>query len=106
VLVRDGQVEELQVEGMPLGMFPEVKHEPLEFQLRPDDLVVIFSDGIYEPIDHNREEFGARKLRALLVQNAERSAQEIADEVLRSTELYVRDSADADDRTVVVLKVL
>jgi sigma-B regulation protein RsbU (phosphoserine phosphatase) len=106
VLVRDGEVEELKVEGMPLGMFPEVTHESLEIQLRPDDLVVTFSDGIYEPIDQNREEFGARKLRALLVQNATRSAQQIADEVLRSTEMYVRDSADADDRTVVVLKVL
>jgi len=106
VLVRDGRVEELQVEGLPLGMFPDVTHETLELQLRPGDLVVVFSDGIYEPIDQNREEFGARKLRALLVQNAALSAQEIADELLRSTELYVRDAEDSDDRTIVVLKVL
>jgi sigma-B regulation protein RsbU (phosphoserine phosphatase) len=106
VLVRDGEVRDLQVEGVPLGMFPEVRHEPLTLRLQPGDVVVTFSDGVYEPIDHSREEFGSRKFRALLVDSAGRPAQEIADEVLRSTELYVRDSTrDSDDRTVVVLKV-
>ena len=107
VLVRDGKVEELQVEGVPLGMFETVHHTQLRLELQPSDVVVIASDGISESIDRNREEFGVRKLRALLIEHADRPAQEIADAVLRSAEYYVRETThESDDRTVVVLKVV
>ena len=107
VLVRGGTVEELQVEGIPLGMFATVQHKQLRLELQPKDVVVIFSDGIFESIDRNREEFGVRKLKALLIEQADRPAPEIADSVLRSAELYVRDTShEPDDRTVVVLKVV
>jgi len=107
VLVRDGKVEELKVEGMPLGMLPSVEHKQLRLELQPGDVVVISSDGIGESLGRNREEFGVRKLQALLIEQAGRPAQEIADAVLRSAELYVRETSDEpDDRTVVVLKVV
>jgi sigma-B regulation protein RsbU (phosphoserine phosphatase) len=79
VLVRDGKVAELKVEGLPLGMFADVRHEPLRVDLRPGDVVVAFSDGVCESIDQQREEFGARKMQALLVGEADRPAQELAD---------------------------
>ena len=48
-----------------------------------------------------------RRLKALLIEQADRPAAEIADSVLRSAERYVRDTShEADDRTVVVLKVV
>ena len=107
VLVRDGKVEDLQVEGLPLGMFAAVQHEQLRLELQPGDVVVLSSDGIYESIGRNREEFGVRKLRALLIEHADHPAQEIADAVLRSAEHYVRETThESDDRTVVVLKVV
>jgi sigma-B regulation protein RsbU (phosphoserine phosphatase) len=105
VLVRDGKVAELKV--LPLGMFADVRHEPLRVDLRPGDVVVAFSDGVCESIDQQREEFGARKMQALLVGEADRPAQELADALLRSAQLYVRDSSrESDDRTVVVIKLI
>ncbi len=107
LLVRDGKVEELQVDGIPLGMFSSVQHKELRLELQPGDVVVMSSDGIYESIGHDREEFGVRKLQALLIEQADRPASEIADSVLRSAEHYVRETAhESDDRTVVVLKVV
>jgi sigma-B regulation protein RsbU (phosphoserine phosphatase) len=107
VLVRQDRIEELPVEGMPIGMFPDVRHEPLRLELEPGDVVVAFSDGVCESMDRNREEFGVRKLQALLIEQANRPAQAIADAVLDAARTYVQDSArEADDRTVVVLKVL
>ncbi len=107
LLVRGGKVEELQVDGVPLGMFSAVQHKQLRIELRPGDVVVMSSDGIYESMGRDREEFGVRKLQALLVEQADRPASEIADAVLRSAELYVRDTSnESDDRTVVVLKIV
>jgi sigma-B regulation protein RsbU (phosphoserine phosphatase) len=103
---RNGQVEEVPVEGIPLGLFPDMRYEQKELALEPGDAVVFCSDGIHECMNREGEEFGARRLEALLAELAGGSAQQIASGILRATDRYaVPNSATADDRTVVVLKV-
>jgi sigma-B regulation protein RsbU (phosphoserine phosphatase) len=107
LLVRDGEVSEVPIDGVPLGMFPQIEYREETLQLETGDVVVFSSDGIYESIGCNLEEFGDHKLNRLLVEMADRPAQQIADNLVASAEQYVRDSAmEGDDRTVVVLKVL
>ena len=107
LLVRDGGVREIPVEGLPLGMLPDVEYRQVRLGLRGGDLVVVASDGIFESQGRGREEFGARRLQSLLSELAERPAQEIADELLSSAEHYVGDSSrEQDDRTVVAVKIV
>ena len=107
VLVREGHVEEIRIEGVPLGILPDMRYEEKRLQLQPGDLVVFTSDGINESTDRRCEEFGTKRLQAELVGMAGLGAQEVADELVRSSEKYaVGNCNDADDRTVVVLKVL
>ena len=69
--------------------------------------VILTSDGVNESTDRSCEEFGARRLRHLAVKLAHRPAQELADELLRSTARHEQGACNVqDDRTVVVLKVL
>ena len=106
MLVRDGKVEEINVEGIPLGLFPDVRYEEKRLQLQSGDVVVFTSDGVNESMDKSCEEFGTRRLQSRLLDLHQRSAQEIADELLRSTRFHHEDCGDEDDRTAVVLKVL
>jgi sigma-B regulation protein RsbU (phosphoserine phosphatase) len=107
LLVRDGRAEELQVEGVPLGMLPRVDYDERRIALQPGDIVVLTSDGINEATDRGCEEFGSRRLRARIAQLADRPARVIADELMRSTEQHRSDTTrDRDDSTIVVLKVL
>jgi serine phosphatase RsbU (regulator of sigma subunit) len=56
VLVRDGQASELSLpEGILLGADPDFSYEEVTTSLRPDDTLLLFTDGLVErrgdPID-------------------------------------------------------
>ena len=106
LLVRDGKVEELRIQGMPLGMLPGASYEGTRHQLQSGDVLVFSSDGVSESIDKSCEEFGARRLQARLIELAASPAAEIADELLRSTQRFSDPrERESDDRTIVVMKV-
>ncbi len=106
LLVRGGQVEEIDIEGVPLGIFEGQRYVEQRLSLQPGDVVVLISDGVGESTNRRCEEFGYRRLQSLLVEWAERPAQEIADDILESTRRHDDGTRASDDRTAVVLRVL
>ena len=105
-LIRRGRVEDIAVEGVPLGLLPEIRYEEKKLALQVGDLIVFCSDGIHECVDGNENEFGTPRLEALLGELSAGSARDIADGILRATDRYVAGNGKvADDRTVVVLRV-
>jgi sigma-B regulation protein RsbU (phosphoserine phosphatase) len=107
LLVRDGVTTELQVSGIPLGLFGDTEYEEITVDLRPGDVVICASDGILESEDRDRQEFGAERLHALLAGiTPEDTANNIADRILSATDEYSgAESTPHDDRTLIVLRV-
>lgn len=105
-LVRGGRVEEVKVDGVPLGILPDIRYEAKKLALQGGDVIVFCSDGIHECVDKHDQEFGLARVETLLAELGKGSAQEIADGLLRATDRYAAaNGAHSDDRTVVVLKV-
>src|SRR6266487_2079415 len=107
LLVRDGQVQEIRLEGVPLGLFPEAKYDEMTVDLRPGDVVLFASDGILESENAGQEEFGSERLTSLLSAiSPGDSAQRITELVLAATDGHSGAGiAPHDDRTLVVLRV-
>ncbi|HJY86050.1 MAG TPA: GAF domain-containing SpoIIE family protein phosphatase [Candidatus Acidoferrales bacterium] len=107
VLIRDGSIEIVRVEGVPLGLFPEAEYEEASLELRPGDVVVIASDGIHEAQNRNKEEFGVERLAAVVSGLArESSARAIAEQVLCATDEHSAGGLELhDDRTILVLRI-
>jgi sigma-B regulation protein RsbU (phosphoserine phosphatase) len=104
--VRHGRVEPVLVDGVPLGLLPDISYEHKKLALQVGDMVVFCSDGILEAMNRQQEEYGTRRLDSLLGEFSKASARETAEEILRSTERHsAGNGRHADDRTVVVLKV-
>ncbi len=61
---RGGQVETVQAEGFPLGMFKDVSYEEFTLSTRPGDAVIFFSDGIVDAVNEQEEMFGDARLTA------------------------------------------
>lgn len=59
-------IEELQASGMPLGIFPEMVYEEGATTLEPGDRLLLYSDGLVEAHNQEREMFGFWRLRELL----------------------------------------
>ena len=105
-LVREGKVTPLQVTGVPLGLLPDRRYDEIRVELRIGDLVAFCSDGVQEPAEGEAASFGSERLAELLVTLSDLAATEIADGVLRTTDLYLGEGREPpDDRTVVILKV-
>jgi sigma-B regulation protein RsbU (phosphoserine phosphatase) len=107
LLVRSGVVEAIHLEGVPLGLLPDIDYDEITLDLQPGDVVLFASDGILESENAAKEEFGPVRLSALLAGlSPEDSASVIADQILVATDIHSGvGTAPHDDRTLLVLRV-
>ncbi len=106
LLLRAGEVREIEAAGVPVGAMANPGYRHLELQLEPGDVVVFTSDGIDECRGPTDEPFGAERVRRTLESLAGGSARDVADGLLAATEAHLCGQCEpSDDRTVVVLRV-
>jgi phosphoserine phosphatase RsbU/P len=106
LLLRDGHVLSIRLEGVPLGLLPGTEYDESSIDLLPGDVVVFASDGILESANAAEEEFGLLRLSAVLSGiSPEDSARAIAERILAETDGHGAGAAPHDDRTLVVLRV-
>ncbi len=101
-----GEVRELEVSGIPLGIFGESRYDEFEQPLSPGDVVILYSDGVTEAMNQSEQEFGDDRLRAVLASNSDKGAREISEAVVRAVDEFREDAPSSDDITLVVLKRL
>jgi len=105
VVRHDGAVEELAGTGLILGIMPSAQYEQKVCRLEPDDLVVLFSDGVTEACRPDvDEEFGEKRLADTLAEARASSAQSIIETVNRKLQEFTGGAPPADDITLVVAK--
>ncbi|MCY4187272.1 MAG: PP2C family protein-serine/threonine phosphatase [Bryobacterales bacterium] len=104
-LYRHGQLERLQLPGIPLGLFRTARYEDEELALQPGDLVVSVSDGFTESLDGNNEAYGEQRLRQVLDANREQSAAAILEQVFADVGSFSVGTEQADDRTAIIMRV-
>ena len=99
-------VETLQVEGFPLGLFPDVTYDEIVLQVAPSDMVIFFSDGIVDALNPVGELFGEERLCTLFTEDlpTHRSAEAAVDAILESVNRFQAGTDHFDDETVVVLR--
>lgn len=107
LLVRNGEVTEINVTGMPLGLLPEAEYEDQTLSLSPGDIVVFASDGIHESMNKDQEEFGVERLKALLATVVpEDPGYTVAQRIVRATDEHAGAGRPPhDDRTLLILRV-
>lgn len=91
--------------GLPIGMLPNVVHTAETLALQPDDLLVLYSDGITEAIDGKDEEFGLERLKALVGANRSEAPVEVTQRIFAAVDDFTRGIAQYDDQTVLVARV-
>jgi sigma-B regulation protein RsbU (phosphoserine phosphatase) len=99
----DGTIETLGEGGPVLGVFPNACYMGGTAELRPDDCLVLFTDGITEAMNATDEEFGEQRLMALLNQRSG-SADEYRKQIVAAVTRF-SNGAFHDDATVLVMTV-
>jgi len=105
ILIRtDGACERLGATGPPIGLLPEASFEEAGGELRPGDLLALYTDGIVEAADPDDEEFGIERLEAYLAAHRDDPLEALSEGLDVELERFVRGVPYGDDRTLVLLR--
>jgi serine phosphatase RsbU (regulator of sigma subunit) len=101
-----GEIERLNSDGFPVGMFANARYTAKDFPIRPGSRLVIFSDGLTDAENSAGEEFGDERLMGCC-----RSippgidAEGVAERLMQAVAEWSAGTEQFDDTTVVVVDV-
>ncbi len=105
---RSGAIE-LWATGMALGMMPGMRYDEHEATIEPGDTVLLYSDGLLEAHNGDREMFGLARIGSAIEAHAASngSAQALIDSLLQQFRGFTNErSTPEDDVTMVALRRL
>jgi serine phosphatase RsbU (regulator of sigma subunit)/putative methionine-R-sulfoxide reductase with GAF domain len=98
------QVVALAAGGIVLGVLGDIELEERDISIEPGDILLLYTDGVTEPINAQEDEFGGERLVEAIAQNSERPCAEIVQAIHDAVSGFVGDQPQFDDYTLVALK--
>lgn len=109
LLVRGGAVTVLESDGphFPLGLVDSVDYVAACVELQPSDTIVLYTDGLTESMNAQREMFGEERLSAALVRASRegQDARAIVGMLRDAVRVHGTGAEQHDDLTIVVVRV-
>jgi hypothetical protein len=105
LVMEEGSIQELGVGGMILGVMADAPYTIGEVQLEQDSLLCLYTDGVTEARNPADEEFEVKRLVEILTAHRSNGAREVGQAILDSVESFTTRQSQADDITVLLLKV-
>ena len=105
IRVSDGVVTQIELPGVPLGSFFGVSYDEVTFPLTPGDMFVFCSDGVFEAMNSNGDEYSGERLIEVVRAARHLPTSGVVDAIVRSVEEHRAGFAPNDDTTVVVVRI-
>ena len=100
-----GNVLPMRVDSnLPLGMFSGYPYEGQEMRIDKQMMLYMYTDGVNEAENKEKELFSDRRLISLLKQNASKTPTEIIDETFAKVNSHANGAEQSDDITAMCLK--
>jgi hypothetical protein len=104
LLAVGGEVQEIDLPGLPLGQGPSRKYADHRFEIPAGGTLVLCSDGLFEAVDPHQVLYGYDRPQELLRSLSGRNASEILEAVFADWRRHLASEAPPDDTTVVVIR--
>ncbi|HUV31518.1 MAG TPA: SpoIIE family protein phosphatase [Acidobacteriota bacterium] len=106
ILVRaNGDVELLDEGGPIIGALSDMKYTSASVQLRAEDILFLFTDGLSEAMNSDGEEYGETRIRDHLVRSRSKDPRTIVDDLMRDVRGFDPTYPPQDDTTIVAMKI-
>jgi sigma-B regulation protein RsbU (phosphoserine phosphatase) len=101
-----GETMQLEEAGPILGILPDAQFFDTSVTLEPGDLLTLYTDGVTEQENEQDEEFSVDRLKEVVRKQGAESAAAVVAHVTEAVSAFAGQKEQADDLTIVVLKVL
>jgi len=99
-----GQIERLDVGGLPFGIQPDVQYASASVALAPGDWLVIFTDGLVEAVNAHQEEYGETRVLGVIEAGKSEEPAAMLKRLMSELDLFVGNTPQHDDVTCMLLK--
>jgi hypothetical protein len=99
-----GQIERLDVGGLPFGILPDAQYQAATVTLSPGDWLIIFTDGLVEAVNAKDEEYGEARLLVAIENGKSVSPPDLLKRLMSELDVYVGTTPQHDDVTCMLLK--
>jgi len=99
------QVEEIIIQGMPLGAMRNASYNVIEKEIKSGDTILLLTDGLPEQMNNNEEMFDYSRVKNHFHEIADNPPDEIISTLVKKTDDWMNGRAQDDDVTFVVIKI-
>lgn len=103
-VVSNSEIVDLKASGIVLGFLENIDLHRLHFQLKPNSILVLYTDGVIERENDKEEHFDLHHLKNLVYENRHRRPSELVDLIFKSIYEFGNKTKWDDDATVVIIK--
>src|SRR5262249_2319849 len=89
-----------------LGAMPAIGYEQRSVQMRPGDLLLLYSDGVTEAFDARGDAYGPERLRQSLSASDGAGAMDIVEKVHAGVAAFAAGAQQSDDITLFAVRYL
>jgi len=105
VLISDGKIIDLDKGGLVLGVDTQAEYEIGTVELKNNDFLLFYTDGLTDAVNFNNELWGRENLLATAMKYADGSAEQLVKNILRYRRRFVGLARQIDDTSIIVAKV-
>ncbi|HSU30476.1 MAG TPA: SpoIIE family protein phosphatase [Bryobacteraceae bacterium] len=106
MICRNGEILSTRIEGVPIGLLDDQDYDQTKIVVQPDDLLLLYSDGVEDQLSADEEEYGRERLRNLMRATYRLAPQQITQTIFGALDDFRGATPLTDDQTVIALKVL
>ena len=106
VIRRAGGRYELQVyrHSLPVGVMKDVRFKQHEFRMEPGDSFFVYTDGVAEATNANKELYGTDRMLSALNSSADAQPEQVLANVTRDIDRFVNGAEQFDDITMLCFR--
>ena len=94
ILPREGKRIEIEADGLPIGVLPDSEYPLHQYQAQKGDRIFVYSDGLVETTNKQKEEFSLERLTSILDKHRSHPIEEMCKEVQQSFEDFAHNFTD------------
>jgi len=102
---KTNQLEEIVIEGLPLGAMKMAKYETNEKTLKSGDTLLLLTDGLPEQMNSKDEMFDYNRVKKHFSENLDKSPNKIIEKLVNAGDKWMNGTNQEDDITFVVIRV-